>query len=133
MIARQPCAGGIVHDANGRLLVIRRGTAPSAGSWSIPGGRCRAGESAVSACVREVAEETGLQIEVTRWAGRVEIAAPDGGVYVIDDFVCRVVGGTLAAGDDATDARWVTRAELSRLELVPGLVAALDEWQVLPD
>jgi 8-oxo-dGTP diphosphatase len=133
VIARQPCAGGIVHDATGRLLVIRRGTAPSAGSWSVPGGRCRVGESPAAACVREVAEETGLQVEVTRLAGRVELAAPDGGVYVIDDFVCRAVGGALAAGDDATDARWVTRAELLRLELVPGLVAALSEWQVLPD
>ena len=132
MIARQPCAGGIVHDEAGRLLVIRRGTAPSAGAWSIPGGRCRPGEDAATACVREVAEETGLLVEVIRLAGRVERDAPSGGVYDIDDFVCRLVSGTLAAGDDATDARWVTRAELRELPLVPGLIAALTEWQVLP-
>jgi ADP-ribose pyrophosphatase YjhB (NUDIX family) len=127
------CAGGIVLDTAARILVIRRGTPPSAGSWSIPGGRCRAGESAEVACVREVAEETGLQVEVIRWAGRVERAAPDGGIYVIDDFACRATGGTLIAGDDAADARWVSRAELLRLDLVPGLVATLTEWQLLPD
>jgi len=129
---RQPCAGAIAHDAAGRILLIRRGTAPSAGSWSVPGGRCLPGESAAAACVREVAEETGLTVEVVRLAGTVERPAPGGVIYVIDDFVCRVVGGELVARDDATDARWVSRAELGELPLVPGLVAALTEWGVLP-
>ena len=129
---RQPCAGAIVHDTAGRLLLVRRGNAPSAGSWSVPGGRCLPGESATDACVREVAEETGLTVEVLRLAGTVERPAPDGSVYVIDDFVCRVRSGELAAGDDATDARWVSRAELAGLPLVPGLVAALSEWGALP-
>ena len=133
MPGRQPCAGGIVRDAAGRLLLVRRGTAPSAGLWSVPGGRCLPGESAARACVREVAEETGLVVEVVRLAGTVERPAPDGGVYVIDDFVCRLVGGALSAGDDATDARWVSRSEMAELPLVPGLVEALDEWDALPD
>ena len=132
MPERQPCAGGIVHDHAGRVLLVRRGKAPSAGSWSVPGGRCLPGESAADACVREVAEETGLVVEIVRRAGTVERRAPDGGIYVIDDFVCRLVGGVLAAGDDAIDARWVSRAELAELQLVPGLVAALDEWDALP-
>jgi ADP-ribose pyrophosphatase YjhB (NUDIX family) len=130
---RQPCAGGIVRDASGRLLLVQRGNAPGAGSWSVPGGRCRPGESPAAACVRELAEETGLAVEVVRLAGTVERWAPDGGVYVIDDFVCRVVGGALAPGDDALAARWVSRAELAALPLVPGLVEALAEWDVLPD
>jgi 8-oxo-dGTP diphosphatase len=129
---RQPCAGGIVHDGAGRVLLIRRGQPPSAGAWSVPGGRCRPGESAEAACVREVHEETGLHVELARFAGRVERPAPSGAVYVIDDFVCRVVGGELAAGDDAVDARWVSRAELAALALVPGLYEALDEWGLLP-
>lgn len=133
MLDRQPCAGGIVHDAAGRLLLVRRGRAPSAGSWSIPGGRCLPGESAAAACVREVAEETGLRVEVLRLAGQVERAAPAGGVYVIDDFVCRVLAGSLQAGDDATDARWADRAEMAALPLVPGLLEALTEWGLLPD
>lgn len=133
MPGRQPCAGGIVRDAAGRLLLVRRGRAPSAGLWSVPGGRCLPGESAADACVREVAEETGLVVEIVRLAGTVERPAPDGGVYVIDDFVCRPVGGELVAGDDATDARWVSRREMAELPLVPGLVEALGEWDALPD
>jgi 8-oxo-dGTP diphosphatase len=130
---RVACAGGIVHDAVGRLLVIRRGQAPSAGSWSVPGGRCLPGEPPAAACVREVAEETGLRVRVVRPAGRVERAASGGGIYVIDDFVCSVDGGELQAGDDATDARWVTRAELVELDLVPELYLTLDSWGMLPD
>jgi 8-oxo-dGTP diphosphatase len=130
---RVPCAGGIVHDGTGRLLVIRRSQPPSAGSWSVPGGRCRPDEAAAAACVREVAEETGLEVAVVRRAGRVERAAPDGGVYVIDDYVCAVLGGELRAGDDAIDARWVSREKLVALDLVPDLYATLDEWGVLPD
>lgn len=129
----QSCAGGIVHDTTGRMLLVRRGKAPSLGFWSVPGGRCLPGETAAAACVREVAEETGLVVDVVRLAGTVERPAPDGGIFVIDDFVCRVVGGSLAAGDDATDARWVSRAELAELPLVPGLVEALAEWDALPE
>lgn len=128
-----PCAGGIVHDGARRLLLIRRGQEPSAGSWSVPGGRCRPGEAAAAACVREVSEETGLEVAVVRWAGRVERVAPSGGIYVIDDFVCSLQGGELRAGDDAIDARWVTRAELVGLDLVPDLYATLEAWGVLPD
>ena len=121
-----------MHDPARRLLLIRRGQPPSAGAWSVPGGRCLPGESPATACVREVAEETGLQVEVIRFAGRVERAAPDGAVYVIDDFACRATGGELAAGDDAIDARWVTLEELADLELAPGLYAALEDWGLLP-
>ncbi|HEX3335632.1 MAG TPA: NUDIX domain-containing protein [Jatrophihabitans sp.] len=133
MERRQPCAGAIVYDNARRLLLIRRGQAPSQGLWSVPGGRCRPGEAPADACVREAVEETGLAVAVLGFAGRVERAAPDGGIYVIDDFVCRVVGGVLRAGDDAMDARWVTRTGMLALDLVPDLYATLDEWGVLPD
>lgn len=132
MTLHVPCAGGIVFDAAGRLLLVERGQPPSAGSWSVPGGRCRAGETAARACVREVAEETGLTVRVIRWAGRVERDGPGGAVYDIDDFVCEVLGGTLAAGDDAAAARWVTRADLAALPLVALLGATLRGWDCLP-
>ena len=132
MRRREPCAGGIVHDAHGRLLLIRRGQPPSAGRWSVPGGRCRPGEPAADACVREVAEETGLAVRVLRSAGVVERDGPAGQLYVIEDFACAVAGGTLRAGDDALDARWVSADELDELELVPGLIDCLAEWGLLP-
>ena len=128
----EPCAGGIVHDADGRLLLIRRGRPPSQGLWSIPGGRCLPREDPAAACVREVREETGLTVEVVGFAGRVERASPGGGTYVIDDFACRPVDGTVRAGDDADDARWVSAAEFAALPLAPGLAEALAAWQLLP-
>jgi ADP-ribose pyrophosphatase YjhB (NUDIX family) len=128
---RIPCVGAVVvHE--GRLLVVRRGQQPGRGLWSVPGGRVEAGETLAAACEREVLEETGLRVRAGELVGRVERAAPGGGVYVIDDLACAVDGaGTPIAGDDADDARWVSRAELDALACVDGLLDALDEWQVL--
>lgn len=122
-----------MHDGHRRLLLIQRGRPPATGLWSVPGGRCLPGEGTAAACVREVAEETGLSVEVVGAAGRVERPAPGGGVYVIDDFLCRVVGGTLRVGDDAAQARWVDRAQMLALALVPEFYATLDGWGLLPD
>jgi 8-oxo-dGTP diphosphatase len=135
--SKVPCAGAIVFDAQRRLLLIRRGQAPSAGMWSVPGGRCEPGETPEQACVREVQEETGAQVQVVRWAGRVERPAPDGRIYVIDDYVCELAhpaahAAALQAGDDAADVRWVGPAELDTLPLAPGLHDALADWDLLP-
>jgi 8-oxo-dGTP diphosphatase len=130
--ARIPCVGAVVHDDGGRILLVRRAHPPGAGLWSIPGGKVEPGEDDATAVAREVAEETGLRVEPGAALGSVERPAPGGGVFVIADLVCRVTGGTLAAGDDAADAGWFTAAELATLPLVPGLVEALTTWQVLP-
>jgi len=82
--------------------------------------------------VREVREETGIEVAIVRYAGKVERDSPLGAVYDIDDFVCRPVGGELRAGDDAADARWVSLDQLRALPLAPGLEAALSEWGALP-
>jgi ADP-ribose pyrophosphatase YjhB (NUDIX family) len=128
----QACAGGIVFDDAGRLLLIQRANPPSAGTWSVPGGRCRPGESRADACVREVAEETGLAVRPLRSAGRVERDGPAGIRYDIEDFVCALFGGELRAGDDAADARWVSAADLAALELAPQLHDWLAEHDLLP-
>jgi ADP-ribose pyrophosphatase YjhB (NUDIX family) len=125
-------AGGIVFDECHRLLLILRSKPPAASTWSVPGGRCEPQEGPEAACVREVGEETGLTVEVIRWAGRVHRPAPDGGEYVIDDFLCRVVGGTLLAGDDAADAGWFDLAGMTGLPLAAGLLEALAGWDLLP-
>src|SRR3954454_8406121 len=70
-----PCVGAVVHDGDGRLLLIRRGHAPHEGLWSLPGGRVEPGESAEAAVVREVLEETGLRVRAGAPVGRVRIPA----------------------------------------------------------
>jgi ADP-ribose pyrophosphatase YjhB (NUDIX family) len=127
-----PCVGALVHDEAGRLLVVRRGRPPSEGLWSIPGGRIEPGETGREATRREVREETGLTVRVGELVGSVERPGPDDTVYVIDDYAAEVVAGALRAGDDATQARWVTDDDLADLPLTPGLLEALKEWRQLP-
>ena len=124
-------------DDAGRLLVILRGHAPAAGHWSIPGGRVEPGESLEAAAVREAREETGLDVELSGVAGRVELPGPGDQVYDVTDFTAVVSGRagrtpTTVAGDDADAVRWVTRAELEALPTSPGLVETLDAWSVWP-
>ena len=126
-----PCVGAVVFDAQGRLLMIQRGHDPGAGLWSIPGGRIEPGETDEQALVRELAEETNLQVMVGKLVGRVRREGPGGTVIDIRDYAATVVAGILRAGDDAADARWVTAAELARLEVTEGLIEALTEWGVL--
>lgn len=125
-----PCVGALVRDGAGRLLLVRRANEPGRGLWSLPGGRVEPGESAEQALVREVREETGLLVTVGPLVGRVERPGPGGVVYDIADHLCRAVGGTLRAGDDAAEVRWVDG--LAALPLTEGLAETLEAWGVLP-
>ena len=126
-----PCAGAVVTDEQGRLLMIKRGHEPGAGLWSIPGGRIEPGETDAEALVREMIEETGLAVEVGPLIGRVQRPGLNGTVIDIRDYAATVTGGTLRPGDDAADARWVQAAELGSLEITEGLIEALTDWGVL--
>lgn len=126
-----PCVGAVVFDARGRLLMIQRGHDPGAGLWSIPGGRVEPGETDEQALVREMLEETNLQVKVGKLIGRVQREGLGGAVVDIGDYAATVTGGTLRPGDDAADARWVAASGLARLEVAEGLIEALTEWGVL--
>lgn len=134
--ARVPCVGAVVRDADGRLLLVRRGQEPAKGSWSVPGGRVEPGEDDATATAREVLEETGLRVRVGRHVGSVERDAPDGSVYAIADYACTPVDVTttadVVAGDDAAEVGWFTPGEVRELDCVPGLVTALEQWGFLP-
>ena len=97
--------GAVALDGSGRLLLVRRAHEPSAGLWSVPGGKVEPGEDDVAAVVREVSEETGLDVRVDRLLGEVEIAAA-GLTLEVRDYACTVTGGTAVAGSDATELRW---------------------------
>jgi 8-oxo-dGTP diphosphatase len=127
------CVGAIVQDAAGRLLLIRRGHAPHAGSWSLPGGRVEDGETIEQAVRREALEETGLLVRPGAVVGRVRIPG-DGVVYDVVDLACTLdpPDQQPAAGDDATDVVFADAAALDRLPCTPRLVETLREWGVLP-
>lgn len=129
------CVGAVVHDAAGRLLLVRRANEPGRGQWSLPGGRVEPGESDASAVARELHEETGLEVLAGSLVGSVQRPAP-AGVFMIFDYRAEVVGGRLHAGDDASDVAWVDLAKFSSFEarglLVSELAETLTTWQVLP-
>jgi ADP-ribose pyrophosphatase YjhB (NUDIX family) len=126
-----PCVGALVSDDAGRLLLVRRGRPPAVGLWSVPGGRVEPGETDEQAVRREVREETGLTVAVDRLVGRVRRPGLAGTIYDIGDYACTVTGGTLVAGDDAAEARWVDVAELRALSTTAGLLEALAGWVVI--
>ncbi len=129
------CVGAVVLDAQGRLLLVLRANEPARGTWSLPGGRVEPGEDDATAVAREVAEETGLRVDVGTLAGACTVQAPRGGRYLIHDYRCSVAPGAdhrARAGDDAADVGWFTREDLPGLATSPGLLDLLAEWKVLP-
>lgn len=125
-----PCAGGIVRDGDGRILLVRRGQEPARGLWSLPGGRIEGDERWDRAAAREVREETGIDAANPEFAGFVERASGSGSTYLIADFAFTGEGEPRAA-DDADDARWYAAAEIPGLDTSPGLVEALRQWGLL--
>lgn len=113
--------GVVVRD--GRVLLIRRGKQPLYGRWLVPGGTVELGETLEQALVREMREETNLEVEplelltvfdrIQRENGRVAYH------YVIVDYLCRCRSGEARAGSDALDVAWVAPADMSAYD-VPG-------------
>jgi 8-oxo-dGTP diphosphatase len=122
-----------VHD--GAVLLVRRGRGPAAGEWSVPGGHVEMGETLHEAVVREVREETGLEVVVDRFLGWVERMGEEDHPFhfVILDFAVTVLDPAQApvAGDDAAEVAWVPTGEVSDLRLVQGVYEFLAEFGVL--
>ena len=116
--------GAIVFDDSGRVLLVERGKPPSAGLWSVPGGKLEPRETLAQAVAREVREETGLIVEVGALACVVERMGDDYH-FVLLDYFARVTGGKLAAASDARAARFFAFEELRELPLTEGLADVL--------
>lgn len=108
------------HD--GGVLLIKRGRPPYAGVWAFPGGRLEVGERLAEAARREVREEADIEVEIEAQIDTAEIIRRDEtgrveGHYVLAVFAGRYVSGTIRAGDDAAEARWVMPGDLGSLIL----------------
>ncbi len=122
--------GAVILDGD-RIVLVKRAHEPLQGEWSLPGGAVELGETLQAAIVREVREETGLEVEagpVIEVLDRVH-RTPDGRVeyhYVVVDYVCRPLGDRrLVSSSDAADARWVDAAELSAYRVAATAVAVI--------
>jgi len=113
--------GAVIVD-DGRVLLVRRGTEPLKGEWSVPGGMLELGEKLRDGVRREVLEETGLVVEPGEVldvfdsifnddAGRTEYH------YVLIDYLCRPVSGEAKAGTDVSEVRWVAESGLPEMNL----------------
>jgi len=131
--------GGVVIEG-GRALLVRRGTEPLRGEWSIPGGLLECGETLAAGVARELQEETGLTVRVVELIEALDRIFPDlgpdsgpdaagpggdaGGLisrpryhYVILDYLCQRISGEPRAGGDATEVAFAGEDELHRYSL----------------
>jgi mutator protein MutT len=123
--------GALLFDRD-RILMAQRGKEPLKGLWSLPGGALETGETLHEGVCREVREETGLEVTPV---GLFEIFErimrdADGNPeyhYVLADYVCRITGGTLCAGDDVCRVEWVKRRDLEKLEITEGTLAVIEK------
>jgi ADP-ribose pyrophosphatase YjhB (NUDIX family) len=129
---KRPLVGvGALILKRDRILMAQRGKQPLKGWWSLPGGALELGEALADAVRREVMEETGLSIEpvkVFEIFERIIRDAKDAPEYhyVLIDYLCRVKGGALRAGDDVCAVEWVRRRDLPRLRITEGTLAVIE-------
>jgi 8-oxo-dGTP diphosphatase len=110
---------------DGRMLLIKRGVEPHKGHWCPPGGVIEEGESPEEAAIREVREETGLDVSVRAKLG--EVLGPVTGRY-LGVFLCAVEGGTLEPSPpEVSDARWFPFEELPGLQVPPFFMEFLEK------
>jgi ADP-ribose pyrophosphatase YjhB (NUDIX family) len=120
--------GGVIID-QGRALLIRRGSEPLLGEWSIPGGTLELGESLQEGVARELLEETGVKVRVLDLievfdriylgdgSSRVEVEGKPRFHFVIVDYLCEPLSGEPRAGSDVTDVAFAREDELQRFHL----------------
>jgi 8-oxo-dGTP diphosphatase len=109
-------AASIAVFREGRVLIARRGRAPNAGLYSLPGGALEAGETPPEAALRELSEEVGLEAEIVALVERIAL-----GPYLIVAFVGRWLRGEARVGPEASDVVWIDPATIGDYPTTPGL------------
>src|SRR5260370_9941329 len=109
----------IVRDEANRILLGKRNKDPQRGNWVLPGGKIHAFESIADAAARQLAEETGLTVEVHHHFRVYEVInAQHEHRYVIYSWA-KAIGGHLRASDDISEVKFVSLHELGDLPLTP--------------
>ncbi|MEM6555438.1 MAG: NUDIX hydrolase [Pseudomonadota bacterium] len=125
-------AVGVVCFRGEEVLLIRRGTPPRQGEWSLPGGRIEPGEPVQAAALRELREETAVEAEIVGLVDVVDAIFNNraGDLitrhYVLVDYAARWVSGIPIAGDDAAEARFFHQSELASLNLWDETLRVID-------
>lgn len=109
---------GVICLRGDDVLLVRRGSPPKAGEWSIPGGRIEPSETQEAAAHRELLEETGITAELVSKIAVIEINI-EGFHYNLHDYVARWVSGAPIPGDDALEARFVPVEDIGPLNMWP--------------
>ncbi|MBC8449984.1 MAG: NUDIX hydrolase [Chloroflexi bacterium] len=107
----------LVEDERGRVLLVRRAVLPALGRWAFPSGFMDYDEEPRAAAQREVAEETGLQVQVREVLDVATLGQEDQRQGVIIFFAGRPTGGRLRPGDDVSEVRWFAADEIPYDEL----------------
>ncbi len=102
----RPFACDMILIEDGKLLLVKRAKEPFKGEWALPGGRIEENETAEQCAVREMKEETGLDVEPVRLVGIYSDPDRDPRGIIAASYIVRRTGGELKAGDDAGEAAW---------------------------
>ena len=129
--ARPQLAVSAVIFRDGKILLVRRAGAVGKGFYSVPGGRVEFGESLAAALHREVAEETGLTIEMVDLAGWREVlpSKPGHGHYVVMSFAARWIAGEPVLNDEHDDFKWLPPDAIGGLRLTDNLQGIIQSAQ----
>jgi ADP-ribose pyrophosphatase YjhB (NUDIX family) len=125
------CSALVLDDSGTKVLLTRR---TDNGRWCLPGGRLDPGESAAETCVREVLEETGLEVEIVRLIGLysnphrlVEYADGNRRQIVAAHFLVRTIGGALQLSDETTAYGYFSRAEIAGMDVMEHHLERIDD------
>ena len=127
-----PGASAIVVDDHGRILMQRRS---DNSRWALPGGVMDIGESIGDTAVREVREETGLEVVPEYIVG---VYSDPGHVFAYSDgevrqqfsicFACRLVGGEIRVSDESPEVAFIAPADLEQLDIHPSIRLRLKHY-----
>ena len=117
--------GGIVEDGNGNILLVKTRN----NGWVFPGGQVEVGESLPDALIREIKEESGIDVAISKLIGVYSNSAiskwydgvTDVPTKVILDFTCDLIGGELATSDETPESQWVAKDEVLNMITAPAI------------